>query len=442
MSEISNNAFKQTEIGLVPLDWEVRSIGECFDIQQGKALNNRARKGKSLYPFLRTSNVFWGRIDLNKLDQMSFTEKEIKKLRLLPGDLLVCEGGDIGRTAIWEGQIDYCMFQNHLHRLRPRYPNVEPLFLIYWMQSAFTQLGLYSGQGNITTIPNLSRQRLSTFLFPLPSLAEQRAIAYVLRTVQRAKEATEKVIAAARQLKQSLMRHLFTYGPVSFHETDQVEVKETEIGLTMPSKWQLVKVNDLTIKMFGGGTPSTFRPEFWNGGQPWTTSAVIKDDDIYLIEYKRCITKDGLMKSSTKIVPKGGILIGTRVGVGKCAVASFNIAISQDLTGIILKPIILPEFFVISMKLPSFQNWFEENKRGATIKGVTRIDIGSLKIPLPSLDEQRYIVDILLKIHNFIEKEEKRVKALEILFQSFLYSLMTGQIRVHDLGFPVTEEAV
>lgn len=426
----------KTEAFDSPEGWEASPLGEIAKIFSGGAAPQGDRYFDGNNPFVRVQHLEVGHDIVRRWDLITDEAVRNYNLKLFPkGTIVLPKSGAsirLEKRAILP--ID-AYIVSHLAAIIVNSPKIDRDFLFYQLK------GKNLAQKKAEGYPVINLTELKNLTISYPPLSEQRAIAYVLRTVQRAKEATEKVIAAARQLKQSLMRHLFTYGPVSFHETDKVEVKETENGLTMPSKWQLVKVNDLSIKMFGGGTPSTLRPEFWNGDQPWTTSAVIKNDDIYLREYQRRITKDGLMKSSTKIVPKGGILIGTRVGVGKCAVASFDIAISQDLTGIILKPIILPEFFVISMKLPSFQKWFEENKRGATIKGVTRIDVGSLKIPLPSLDEQLYIVDILLKIHNFIEKEEKRVNTLDILFQSFLYILMTGKIRVHDLGFPVTEEA-
>ncbi|BCP66526.1 restriction endonuclease subunit S [Thermus thermophilus] len=225
------DGYRLTELGPLPEEWRVVRLGEVFDIQQGKALSRKRDKGIRPRPFLRTANVLWGHIDLRTLDYMDFTPEEEKKYALQQGDLLVCEGGEIGRTAIWEGQISGVYYQNHLHRLRRKAENIEPLFYMYWFQAALTLLGLYRGTGNKTTIPNLSRTRLAAFPIPLPPLPEQRAIAYVLRTVQRAKEATEQVIAAARELKKSLMRHLFTYGPVPVDRADAVEMQETEIGL-------------------------------------------------------------------------------------------------------------------------------------------------------------------------------------------------------------------
>src|SRR5574341_274645 len=183
-----NSNFKKTEIGEIPSNWNLSYIGEVFDVQQGKALSPDARKGISSRPFLRTANVLWGQLDLKFVDQMDFTDKEVKKLALQPGDLLVCEGGEIGRTAIWNGEISDCLYQNHIHRLRKRDSDIEPAFTMYWMQAAFLHLNLYGGVGNRTTIPNLSGARLKQLSIPKPPLQEQRAIAGVLAKIQDAME--------------------------------------------------------------------------------------------------------------------------------------------------------------------------------------------------------------------------------------------------------------
>ena len=201
---------RETELGPLPKEWRVVRLGEIFDILQGKSLSARQNKGERPRPFLRTSNVYWGYLDLSKLDVMDFTEEEEQKFALQHGDLLVCEGGDVGRTAMWEGQIQGVYYQNHLHRLRARDNNVKPAFVMYWLQTAFTLLNLYAGSSNKTTIPNLSQGRLAVFPIPLPPLSEQREIARILQAVDAKIVAEQARRAALEELFKTLLQELMS----------------------------------------------------------------------------------------------------------------------------------------------------------------------------------------------------------------------------------------
>lgn len=210
VEEAERVPLKETEIGPLPTHWQVVRLGKVFDIQQGKALSRKKDQGIRPRPFLRTANVHWGYIDLSTLDFMDFTPEEERKYALQEGDLLVCEGGDIGRSAIWENEVSGIYYQNHLHRLRRKTENVEPRFYMYWLQAALTLLGLYRGTGNKTTIPNLSRTRLGAFAIPLPPLPEQQEIARILQAVDRRIQAEEQHKQALETLFKTLLHDLMT----------------------------------------------------------------------------------------------------------------------------------------------------------------------------------------------------------------------------------------
>lgn len=176
---------KETEIGRIPESWEIKTIASLFQMKQGKSLSARKRTGEHLKPFLRTANVFWGQLNLSCLDEMDILPSEREALRLRYGDLLVCEGGDIGRTAVWKEEISECYYQNHLHRLRRKDGNVNPFFFMYWMETAVNLRGAYGTFGNRTTIPNLSGARLSNFQVPFPGLTEQNNIEEVIAILDR-----------------------------------------------------------------------------------------------------------------------------------------------------------------------------------------------------------------------------------------------------------------
>ena len=201
-----------SELGALPPDWRTMRFDSLFAVQQGKQVSKKNRIGGNQCSFLRTKNVFWGRLDLSELDEMNFTEAEEKRLALHRGDLLICEGGDIGRTAIWNAELDQCYYQNHLHRARLRNGDASSQFVMFWLWYAFEIGSVYFGRGNVTTIPNLSQSRLSELPLPVPPLSEQQKIAAVLELVQRAMQKQERLLALAAELKKALLSEFFTRG--------------------------------------------------------------------------------------------------------------------------------------------------------------------------------------------------------------------------------------
>ena len=134
--------------------WPLRKVGELFEIQQWQSYLPLSRDGSNKLPFLRTTNVLWNRIVTDAVDTMSFTQDEVERLTLRPADLLVCEGGDIGRAAVWNDELPGCLYQNHVHRLRSTSANIDPWFMAYRSRSV-QNLGL------CTTAPEIDDHPLT-----------------------------------------------------------------------------------------------------------------------------------------------------------------------------------------------------------------------------------------------------------------------------------------
>ena len=154
----------------IPESWMWVRLGEIFQHNTGKALNSTNRTGVSL-KYITTSNLYWNRFELSNLKEMFFTDAEIEKCTAQKGDLLVCEGGDIGRAAIWQSD-DNIRIQNHIHRLRS-YSTVCTKFF-YYLFYLYKHAGWIGGKG--IGIQGLSSKAIHILVFPLPPLAEQNRI--------------------------------------------------------------------------------------------------------------------------------------------------------------------------------------------------------------------------------------------------------------------------
>jgi type I restriction enzyme, S subunit len=207
---VSQSAHLTGDLGPMPSEWDVIRFDDAFSIEQGKQVSSKTRGGSNQRPFLRTKNVLWGRLDLGELDEMHFSETDEARLKLEPGDLLICEGGDVGRTALWKGEVDRCYYQNHLHRARRNRDDVDPEFVLYWLWYAFEVGRVYFGRGNVTTIPNLSKSTLGGLPLPLPPIDQQRALAETLRAIERSTEARQRQVATLMELFRAVMIELMT----------------------------------------------------------------------------------------------------------------------------------------------------------------------------------------------------------------------------------------
>jgi type I restriction enzyme S subunit len=176
--------LKETDIGFIPEDWEIKKVSDLFDSKLGKMLSPKSKTGTNSKPYIRNANVQWGYIDFSDVYEMDFDEGEYQRYQLMKGDILICEGGEIGRTAIWNNEIEECYYQKAIHRLRPLKESVIlPDFFSYFMMAAFLVLKVYSELGTTTTIAHLPGVKLKSLPIPLPPIEIQQQIVKYLQKV-------------------------------------------------------------------------------------------------------------------------------------------------------------------------------------------------------------------------------------------------------------------
>ena len=156
----------------IPESWSWCTLGEIYTHTTGKALKKTNNKG-TLRKYITTSNLYWNSFDFTEVREMYFTDEELEKCTIKKGDLILCNGGDVGRAAIWNYDYDIC-YQNHVSRLRPKNENINNSFFLYLIM-IYKQQGMLNGKG--VGITSLSASDLLSAVVPLPPYSEQNRIA-------------------------------------------------------------------------------------------------------------------------------------------------------------------------------------------------------------------------------------------------------------------------
>lgn len=189
----------------------VRAAGELFHIELGKMLDAKRITGKYLKPYLGNANVQWGRFELANLKVMDFPPEEFERFKLLPGDILVCEGGEVGRTAIWGGEVADCCYQKALHRLRRKTDEILPDYFQYFMRSA-VDTGLVGRHTATATIAHFTAEKFEEFPVMLPPPRKQQQFALLMERHERLRASHREALRQAEHLFQSLLHLAFTTG--------------------------------------------------------------------------------------------------------------------------------------------------------------------------------------------------------------------------------------
>jgi type I restriction enzyme S subunit len=353
-----------------------------------------AEKNSGVFkPYLGNIAVQWGNIDINNLQMMAMSRNDIERFRLRFGDLLVCEGGEVGRSAIWEAPIAECYYQKALHRLRPlrNYtPQLMLAFLRYWVDHRM--LTNYVSQ---TSIAHLTKEKLFEVPLAVPPLPEQIAITTVLSDTDALIASLDQLIAKKRAIKQATMQQLLT---------GRMRLPGFE------GKWEMRKLGDISSIKTG---KKNNEEKIEDGAYPFFVRS-------QTVERINTFTFDG---EAILIPGEGGIGNIIHYINGKFDYHQRVYKISNFVEDVYGK------FIYYCMK-QNFYNHATRNSVKATVDSLRLPTFQEFALIVPSVPEQTAIATVLADMDTEITVLEQRREKTRALKQGLMQELLTGKTRL------------
>lgn len=437
----SNEVYHETEFGLLPYEWKLIRVGEFFKISGGGTPSTK----KSEYwngniPWLTPTDVT-SYLSSSPSLKIGRSVKYISELglkkssaKLMPSNsILMTSRATIGDVVI--NEIPMSTNQGFINIFPHEDVNNE--FLAYWlMKNKNYIISLASG----TTFKEISKGIFNTIDIPLPPLPEQEKIAAILSTALDSIEKTDAVIDAIKSLKKSLMKHLFTYGPVPVDEAEKVELKETEFG-SVPKEWETVTLEEITDVSYGiqASVSQNTDPSI---GLPILTNVNITFDGVLDISELKYYDLSQKKNGERYLLQKGDVLFNWRSGskshVGKTAY--FDLDAEMLCSSFILRIRSLDKdnldskyiFYYLSF-LRNIIHYFENITDYLINAKFNASHAKKVPIQVPSISVQKQIVNCITSIDMRLLAEENKRKALQELFNTLINELMAAKMRVGDL---------
>ncbi|MBN8666179.1 MAG: restriction endonuclease subunit S [Chitinophagales bacterium] len=391
--------YKHTELGWIPEEWRIKTIGEVSLLINGRAFKQEELLDRGKYLVLRVGN-------LNTTSKWYYSNLELEDVKyVFKGDLMYAWSASFG-PRFWTGE--KTIFHYHIWKVVPN-DNVEKGFLFYLLDFDKENI-INSKQGG--TMFHITKGDMESRYVALPPKSEQKYISLVLKTWDHAISTLTQLISAKQQLKKGLMQQLLTG-------------KKRLPGFE--GEWEKKNLGELFIRIIGGGTPAKDRKEFWGGDIPWATVKDISNFNPNATQ--EYISELGLKNSSTNKVPANTLIISTRMAVGKCVMFDMDVAINQDLKALFpdnnYSKLFLYYYFEHSIdKINLLGN-------GSTVKGLVLNDLKGIQIFLPTeYEEQEAIGNFLQLLDYEVKFLFECLSKIKTQKSALMQQLLTGKKRV------------
>ena len=442
-------------IGEVPTHWEVSALRNRYEQCLGKMLDTKRGTGEHLMPYLRNVDVQWDRINLAELPQIDIRPEEVERYTLRPGDLLVCEGGEMGRSAIWMGEIEQCAFQKALHRLRPRQKGRDrPRFVLHALRVAVERGAFYDGHES--TIGHLTGEKLRAHRFPFPPETEQRSIEVFLdhtnQRIQRYIEAKENLIALLEEQRQAIIHEAVTGRidvrtgrPYRTYKTSGSEWLEQ-----LPAHWEVRRLKSLVVRIDQGVSPQAENR--------------LADDTSWGVLKAGCVNGGVFREAEHKRLPQefvvdpvlavrtGDVLVSRASGsprfvgsVGRIRSLDHRLILSDKTFRPIFSHVVDPDFMVLTMNCRYYRQQVEQAISGAEglANNLPLSSLKSFRFAVPSIVEQQSIVDYLQhstgQLAAAIAIAEREIGLLNELSATVIANAVSGKVYVCEAAAGLTE---
>jgi len=430
-------------LGEVPADWDLPPLYLRYEVELGKMLDTKRQTGRDSLPYLRNVDVQWDCINVSDLPEMDIAPDEYDRFTVRLDDLLVCEGGEVGRTAHWRGGLARCAFQKAIHRLRPHSTSAEePRFLFYCMRWA-ADMGIFVAEGNPNTIPHLTGEKFRLYRFPKPSLSAQRQIAAFLDQ-ETAK--IDALVAEQRRLmdllkekRQAVISHAVTKG---LNPDAAMKPSGIEWLGDVPRHWKIGKCRFYVSVLSGFAFPSSGFSANESDvrllrGTNVGVGRLRWDDTVY---WERTLD-DGLdgfeLKAGDLVIGMDRPLISEGMRVATVEASDLPCLLLQRVASVQTGPKLISRFLMRLLSSEFFVAHFSPETTGVSVPHISPDQICNFVIPLPPTEEQeriiRYMDSETAKLDPLTAEAQRAIDLLQERRTALISAAVTGQIDVRNL---------